>query len=112
MKKSVIENKSHRDETLELPKFKDQRKRVRRTIKRDEGGFPGGASGKESACKYRRHKRYQFVPWVGTTPWSRKLQVAPVILPGKCHGQKSLAGYSSWGRIKIDMTEYMHMQDR
>ena len=111
MKKHVIENRRHRDETLELPKFKEQRKRVRRTIKR-EGGFPGGASGKESACQHRRHKRYQFVLWVGTTPWSRKLQVAPVLLPGKCHGQKSLAGYSSWAHIKIDMTKHMHMQER
>ena len=28
-------------------------------------GFPGGASGKESASQYRRCKRLEFDPWVG-----------------------------------------------
>ena len=31
-------------------------------------GFPGGASGKEPACPYRRHKRYRFDPCVGKIP--------------------------------------------
>ena len=31
-------------------------------------GFPGGASGKEPACKCRRHKRHRFDPWVGKIP--------------------------------------------
>ena len=26
--------------------------------------------GKESACKYRRHKIYRFDPWVKKIPWS------------------------------------------
>ena len=29
----------------------------------------------------------------------------PVFLPGKSHGQKSLVGYSPWGRKDSDMTE-------
>ena len=36
-------------------------------------------------------------PWVGTIPWRRKWQPTPVFLPGKCHGCRSLVGYSSWG---------------
>ena len=32
------------------------------------------------------------------TPWRRKLQPTPVSLPGKFHGRRSLAGYSSRGR--------------
>ena len=32
-------------------------------------GFPGGASGKESACQCKRHG---FDPWVGKIPWRRK----------------------------------------
>jgi len=32
-------------------------------------GFPGGASGKESTCQCRRHKRHRFNPWVGKMPW-------------------------------------------
>ena len=31
-------------------------------------------------------------------PWRRKWQPTPVILPGKSHEQRSLAGYSPWGR--------------
>ena len=41
-------------------------------------GFPGGASGKESACQCRRHKRCGFDPWVRKIPCSRKWQPSPV----------------------------------
>ena len=51
-------------------------------------------SGKESTCQCKRHR---LDPWVGTIPWRRKWQPIPVFLPGKSHGQKSLAGYSPWG---------------
>ena len=37
--------------------------------------------------------------------WRRKWQPAPVFLPGKSYGQRSLAGYSPWGRKELDMTE-------
>ena len=61
-------------------------------------GFPGGAGDKEPACQCRRCKRRGFDPWVGKIPWSTKWQPAPVFLPRKLHGQRSLAGYSPWGR--------------
>ena len=67
-------------------------------------GFPGGASGKESTCQCRRHKRYGFDPQVGKTPWSSKWYPTPVFLPGKFHGQRSLVGYSPWGCKELDMT--------
>ena len=35
---------------------------------------------------------------------------APVFFPGKFHGQRSLAGYSPWGRKESDETE--HTQER
>ena len=56
-------------------------------------GFPGGTSGKEPVCQYRRHKRCGFNTWV---PWRRAWQPTPVFLPGESHGQRSLAGYSAW----------------
>ena len=33
------------------------------------------------------------------------MQPTPVVLPGKSHGQRSLAGYSPWGleRLKHDL---------
>ena len=42
-----------------------------------------------------------------TINWRRKWQPTPVILPGKPHGQKSLAGYSPWGCNELDMTEHV-----
>ena len=57
-------------------------------------GLPRWLRGKESACNCRR---CGFDPWVGKFPWSRKRQPTPVFLPGESRGQKSLAGYSSWG---------------
>ena len=30
---------------------------------------------------------------------------APVLLPGKSHGQRSLVGYSPWGLKELDTTE-------
>ena len=35
----------------------------------------------------------------------RKWQPTPVFLPGKSHGQRSLAGYSPWCHKKSDPTE-------
>ena len=43
-----------------------------RYILTDTLGFPGGASGKESTCQCRRHKRRGFNPWVRKIPWKRK----------------------------------------
>ena len=43
-------------------------------------------------------KRPGFSPWVGKIPWIREWQPTPVFLPREFHGQRSLAGYSPWGR--------------
>ena len=40
-------------------------------------GFPGGASGKESACQCRRHKIRGFNPWLGKIPQRRAWQTPP-----------------------------------
>ena len=31
-----------------------------------------------------------------------------IILPGESHGQRSLVGYSPWGRKESDTTEQLH----
>ena len=69
----------------------------------DTLGFPGDASGKESTCQCRRHKRCGFNPRVMKIPWKRKWQPTPVFLPGKSRGQRSLEGYSPWGSQRADM---------
>ena len=67
--------------------------------------FPGGATGEEPFCLCRRHKRLGFDPWVRKIPWRRASQPTPVFLPGESHGQRSLVGYSPWGRKEFDTTE-------
>ena len=69
--------------------------------------YPGGTSGKESACQGRRCKGYGLDPWVGKITWRRKWQPTPVFFPGQSHGQRSLVGYGSWGHKESDTTEHM-----
>ena len=64
-------------------------------------GFSDGSAGKEPACQFRRSKRCGFDPWVRKFPWRRKWQPTPAFLPGKFHGQRSLAGYSPWGSQRV-----------
>ena len=52
-------------------------------------------------------RRPGFNPWVRKIPWRRKWQPTPVFLPGKSHGQRSLAGYSPWGRKESDTIEWL-----
>ena len=65
-------------------------------------GFPWGTAGKESL----QCGRPEFNPWVRKIPWRRKWQPTPVFLRGKFHGQRSLVGYSPWGRQELDRTEH------
>ena len=66
--------------------------------------FPGGSDVKclsailETMCD----------PWVRKILWRRKWQPTPVLLPGKSHGQRSLVGYSPWGREESDTTERLY----
>ena len=54
-------------------------------------------------------RRPGFDPWVRKIPWRRKWQPTPVLLPGKSHGQRSLVGYSPWGRKESDTTEQLYL---
>ena len=77
-------------------------------------GFPGGADHNESACQCRRHRRHRFNPWVRKIPWRRTWQPTPVFLPGKSHGQRSLAvcrGAMGSQRVRHDLAaEHPHIQ--
>ena len=68
-------------------------------------------SGKESACQWRRRRRCGFSPWVRKIPWRRTWPPTPVFLPGKSHGQRSLAGYSPGGCKESDTTEQAHIHN-
>ena len=68
-------------------------------------GLPRWLSGKESACQCRRHQRCGFNPWVRKIPWRRKWQPTPVVFPGESYGQRSLMGYTAWGRKELETSE-------
>ena len=57
-------------------------------------GFPGRSDGKESACN---GGDLSSIPGSGRS--------TPVFLPEESHGQRSLVGYSPWGRKELDTTE-------
>ena len=67
-------------------------------------GFPGGPSCKEPTCQCRNCRRREFDPGLGKIPWRRASQPTPEFLPGESHGQRSLEGYSPWGRKESDRT--------
>ena len=45
-------------------------------------------------------------------PWMRKWQPTPALLPGKCHGERSLEGYSPWGHKESDVTERLNNNNK
>ena len=64
-------------------------------------GFPGGSRVKNLPAKAGDT---DSVPGLGKIPWRKKRQPIPVFLPGESHGQRSLVGYSPWGRKESDTT--------
>ena len=64
-----------------------------------------GSDGKESACNVGD---LGSIAGSEKIPWKRKWHPTPVLLPGKSHGQRSLVGYSPWGRKELDTTERLH----
>ena len=65
-------------------------------------GFPGSSVIKNSPPNAGD---LGSIPGSGRVPWRRKWHPTPVFLPGESHGQRSLAGCSSWGRKKLDTIE-------
>ena len=54
-------------------------------------------------CLQRR--RPGFDPWVRKISWRWEWLPTPVFLPGEFQWQRSLVGYSPWGRKESDTTE-------
>ena len=59
-----------------------------------------------STCQRGRQRRGEFGPWVGKIPWRRAWQAT------HSQGQRSLEGYSPWGRTESDTTEGLNMQSQ
>ena len=41
-------------------------------------------------------------------PLEKEMATTPVLLPGKSHGRRSVAGYGPWGLKESDTTEPLH----
>ena len=67
-------------------------------------GFPGGAVVKNPA----NARDAGSVPGSGKSSWRKQWQTTPVFLPGKSHGQRSLAGYSPRDGKKSDTTNRLN----
>ena len=70
------------------------------------GGFPGVASGKESACQCRRCKRHVFDPWIRKIPWGghgNPLQYSRLENPMDRRAWQAM--YGSWGLKELETTE-------
>ena len=80
-------------------------------------GFLGGASGKEPACQFRRHKRYVFDPWVRKVPWhpqtyhpELRCQVVATATQG-CWALETWPGHMEmWLQCKIHIRFWRHHQ--
>ena len=48
-------------------------------------------------------RKLGFSPWVWKIPWRRECLPTAAFWPGEFHGQRSLAGYSTWGHKESDM---------
>ena len=67
-------------------------------------GLPSWLRWKRMCLQCRKPR---FSPWLRKIPWSRTWQPTPVFLPGECHGQRRLVGYSPWGHKELDMTQQL-----
>ena len=69
-------------------------------------GCPDGTVVKNPPAK----KVVSSIPaWVRKIPGRRRWQSTPIFLPGKFHGQRSLAAYSPWGHKELDTTDQLSM---
>ena len=67
----------------------------------EKTGFPSGSAIKNPPAMQEMQVR--------SLGQRKKWQLTPISLPGKPHGQRTLVGYSPWGRKELDTNEQMNM---
>ena len=65
-------------------------------------GFPSGSDGKESACNAADTGS---IPGSGRCPGEGDGNTPQYSWPGELHGQRGLAGYSTWCHKELDTTK-------
>ena len=69
----------------------------------EEKGFSGGPAVKDPPPPPMQGTQVRSLGQ--EDPLEERGQPSPVLLPGESHGQRSLEGYSPWGRKELDMSE-------
>ena len=82
-----------------------------KNLEDDIFGLPRSLSGKESACKCKRHRRTWFNSQVRKIFWRRKWQPTLVFLPGKSHRHRSLEGYSPELQSQTWLSMHLYAHD-
>ena len=70
-------------------------------------GFPGGSDGKECADSVGD---LGSIPGFGRSPGGGHGNLLQYSCLANPHGQRSLAGYSTWGRKELDMTKQLSLK--
>ena len=70
-------------------------------------GFPGGSDDKESACNVGN---LGSIPGLGKCPGGGHGNPPQYSCLENPHRQRSLVGYSPWGRTELDMIERLSTQ--
>ena len=60
-------------------------------------------------CKFQGRGEGLEVESITSCESSMPMEPTPVFLPGKSHGQSSLAGSSPWGCKELNMTEQLNL---
>ena len=71
-------------------------------------GFPGGSVIKNLPVNAEDAGDTGSIPGSERSPGGANSDPLQYFLPGKFRGQRSLAGYSPWGRKESDTTDYLH----
>ena len=91
-----------------VKKNKNILKEARRKSTSPIEGFPRGTVVNNLPANAGDTKDVGSIRGWGKIPWNRKWQPTLAFLTGKFHGQRSLEGYSPWGRKDSDITECAH----
>ena len=70
-------------------------------------GFPSGTMVKNPPASAGGSRDTGSISGSERSPWYRKWQPAPVFLPIKFHGKRSLAGYNLWGCKELDTKKWL-----
>ena len=80
-------------------------------MKAGGGGFPVALGVENSPANAEDARDAGSIHGLGRSPGEGNGNPLQLFLPGKSHGERSLAGYSPWSHKESDTTEHRHVDD-